>query len=61
MAAVAFHMPPSKANMLRTLFQEIDKDGTGSVDREEFYSAMHIVDSTLSKYKSYIIINNTIC
>jgi Ca2+-binding EF-hand superfamily protein len=61
MAAVAFHMPPSKANMLRTLFQEIDKDGTGSVDREEFYSAMHIVDSTLSTYKSYIIINNTIC
>ena len=37
-----------KASMLRGLFQEMDKDGTGAVDREEFHLAMKTVDPTLS-------------
>ena len=47
MVAVAFQMPTKKANMLRKLFQEIDKDGTGSVDKEEFHAAMLSVDPDL--------------
>jgi calcium-dependent protein kinase len=49
MAAVAFQMPPQKATLLRNLFQEIDKDGLGTVDFEEFKAAMKAVDPTLSQ------------
>lgn len=48
MVAVAFDMPPQKVKLMRSLFQEIDKDGTGTVDREEFHAAMQAVDPTLS-------------
>lgn len=40
MLAVAFTMPSSKARELRSLFQQIDVDGSGQVDRNEFKTAI---------------------
>lgn len=48
MIAVAFSMPPQKAKELRILFQHIDKDGSGLVDRDEFHSAMAISNPEMS-------------
>ena len=55
MVAVAFKIPSKKANMLRNIFQEIDVDRTGSVDKEEFRAAMKLVDPSLSEVDIEII------
>ena len=57
MAAVAFQMPTKKANLLRSLFQEIDVDRTGSVDSTEFKAAMRAVDSNLSEHDISVLFN----
>lgn len=49
MIAVAFSMPPTKAKELRTLFQQIDKDGSGLVDREEFHAALAVSNPEMSE------------
>lgn len=46
MIAVAFSMPPTK---LRYLFQQIDKDGSGQVDREEFHAALAVTNPEMSQ------------
>lgn len=50
-------MPMKKANLLRSLFQEIDKDRTGSVDNTEFKAAMRAVDSNLSEHDISVLFN----
>ena len=49
MIAVAFSMPSVEARDLRSLFQIIDTDGSGKVDREEFCAYMQIVEPKMSK------------
>lgn len=44
MLAVAFTMPASKARDLREIFQQIDVDGSGWVDRKEFHKAIKEVN-----------------
>jgi len=44
MLAVAFSMPTNQAKDLRTLFQSIDKDGSGMVDRQEFCTYLRIAE-----------------
>jgi hypothetical protein len=48
MIAVAFSMPPTKAKELRSLFQQIDKDGSGQVDQEEFRAALAVSNPEMS-------------
>ena len=48
MLAVAFSMPPAKARELRSLFQQIDVDGSGQVDRQEFRTALHTMEPGMS-------------
>lgn len=48
MIAVAFTMPPQKARELRILFQQIDQDGSGQVDKEEFRLAFKTTESGLN-------------
>ena len=48
MIAVAFSMPTTEARDLRTLFQSIDKDGSGKVDREEFCSYLRVAEPKMS-------------
>eukprot|EP00602_Paraphysomonas_sp_CaronLab_P012905 CAMPEP_0185040220 /NCGR_PEP_ID=MMETSP1103-20130426/38015_1 /TAXON_ID=36769 /ORGANISM="Paraphysomonas bandaiensis, Strain Caron Lab Isolate" /LENGTH=440 /DNA_ID=CAMNT_0027579427 /DNA_START=751 /DNA_END=2076 /DNA_ORIENTATION=+ len=48
MIAVAFSMPPQKARELRSLFQQIDVDGSGQVDREEFKVAVQSTDPNMA-------------
>jgi len=48
MVAVAFTMPADKVKVMREMFQQIDKDGTGTLDREEFHEAMKTVDPDMS-------------
>lgn len=48
MIAVAFSMPPTKAKELRTLFQQIDKDGSGLVDIDEFRAALSVSNPEMS-------------
>lgn len=40
MLAVAFSMPSVKVKRLRAIFQEIDSDGSGSLEKDEFIVAM---------------------
>ena len=48
MLAVAFSMPSTKARELRSLFQQIDVDGSGQVDRNEFRTALHTTEPSMS-------------
>ena len=48
MIAVAFTMPTTAATDLRTLFQSIDKDGSGKVDRDEFCTYLRIAEPKMS-------------
>mmetsp|Transcript_6780 Transcript_6780/g.10203 ORF Transcript_6780/g.10203 Transcript_6780/m.10203 type:complete len:675 (+) Transcript_6780:123-2147(+) len=47
MIAVAFSMPSQKARELRSLFQQIDVDGSGQVDREEFKVAVQSTEPSM--------------
>lgn len=48
MLAVAFAMPTSKARQLRDLFQEIDRNGNGTIEKEEFRVAFQQVHPELA-------------
>jgi calcium-dependent protein kinase len=48
MLAVAFSMPSSKAREMRSLFQQIDVDGSGQVDRVEFKTALRVAEPNMS-------------
>jgi Ca2+-binding EF-hand superfamily protein len=49
MIAVAFSMPTTDARDLRSLFQSIDKDGSGQVDRAEFCTYLQIAEPKMSQ------------
>lgn len=49
MIAVAFSMPTTEARDLRSLFQSIDKDGSGKVDREEFYTYLQVAEPKMTR------------
>ena len=48
MLAVAFAMPSQKQQYLRSIFQRMDKNGSGTVEREEFRIAMQSISPNLS-------------
>lgn len=48
MLAVAFAMPTQKQQYLRSIFQRMDKNGSGTVEREEFRIAMQSISPNLS-------------
>ena len=49
MLAVAFNIPTEKIQQLRNLFQEMDQDGSGSIDRDEFLTAVQSVNPDMTK------------
>lgn len=44
MLAVSFNLSSQKAQQLRDLFQQIDRNGSGTVERDEFHSAMQMIN-----------------
>ena len=50
MIAVAFSMPTTEAKkVLRALFQSIDRDGSGKVDRMEFCTYLQIAEPKMTE------------
>lgn len=53
MLAVAFNLTTTKTQQLRKLFQEMDQDGSGSIDRDEFLTAVQSVNPEMSTEHAY--------